>query len=110
MPPRLAQDLPASRIVGAHIHALRTARGWSLREVARQAEVAGKPIGFATIGRIESNRDPEQAAVAVIVDDLVTLASLFGLKPEQLLTAPNCFICMDKPPVGFACRTCGSEA
>jgi transcriptional regulator with XRE-family HTH domain len=110
MPPRLAQDLPVSRTVGAHIHALRTARGWSLREVARQTEIAGKPIGFATIGRIERGRDPQEPAVAVIVDDLVTLASVFGVRPEQLLTAPGCFICMDKPPAEFTCRTCGAEA
>lgn len=110
MPPRLAPNLPTSRTVGAHIHTLRTARGWSLREVARQTEVAGKPIGYSTIGRIESNRDPNHPAVAVIVDDLVTLAAVFGVRPEQLLTAPCCFVCMDKPPAGFACRTCGAEA
>ncbi|MFJ9633738.1 helix-turn-helix domain-containing protein [Streptomyces sp. NPDC101175] len=110
MPPRLAEDLPASRIVGAHIHTLRLARGWSQRGLARLTEQAGKPIGFSTISRIESNRDPQQPAVAVIVDDLVSLATVFGLKPEQLLTAPACFICMDKPPAGFACRTCGAAA
>jgi len=110
MPPRLAQNLPTSRIVGAHIHALRTARGWSLREAARQTAAAGKPIGYTTIGRIERGRDPGQPAVAVIVDDLVTLATVFGVRPEQLLTAPGCFVCMDKPPAGFACRSCGAEA
>lgn len=110
MPPRLAEDLPTSRIIGAHIHALRTARGWSLREVGRQAEQAGKPIGYLTVGRIERNRDPARRPVAVIVDDLITLATVFGLRPEQLLTAPDCFTCMDRPPAGFACRTCGAEA
>jgi transcriptional regulator with XRE-family HTH domain len=110
MPPRLAQDLPTSRTVGAHIHTLRTARGWSLREVARQADTAGKPIGYSTIGRIESNRDPNETAVAVIVDDLMALAAVFGVRPEQLLTPPDCFACMDKPPAGFACRACGAAA
>ena len=110
MPPRLAEDLPASRIVGAHVHALRTERGWSLREVGRQAGLAGKPIGYLTVGRIERNRDPAQPAVAVIVDDLVALATVFGLRPEQLLTPPGCFDCMDKPPAGFTCRSCGAEA
>ena len=61
-------------------------------------------------GRLENNRDPARPAVAAIVDDLVTLASVFGLRPEQLLTAPGCFVCMDKPPTGFVCRTCGAEA
>lgn len=110
MPPRLAHDLPTSRIVGAHIHALRTARGWSLRELGRQTERAGKPVGYTTIGRIERGRDPQEPAVAVIVDDLIALAAVFGLRPEQLLTAPRCFVCMDKPPAGFACRTCHAEA
>lgn len=31
MPPRLAEDLPISRIVGAHVHALRIARLWERR-------------------------------------------------------------------------------
>lgn len=110
MPPRLAEDLPVSRVVGAHIHALRTARGWSLREVGRQTEIAGKPVGYLTVGRIERNRDPSRPAVAVIVDDPVALATVFGLKPQGLLTAPGCFTCMDNPPAGFACRTCGAEA
>jgi transcriptional regulator with XRE-family HTH domain len=110
MPPRLAPNLPTSRIVGTHIHTLRTARGWTLREVGRLTEAAGKPIGYSTIGRIESNRDPNHPAVAVIVDDLVTLAAVFGLRPEQLLTAPDCFVCMHKPPTGFECRTCGATA
>jgi transcriptional regulator with XRE-family HTH domain len=110
MPPRLAPNLPTSRTVGAHIHALRTARGWSLREVARQAEIAGKAIGYSTIGRIERNRNRNEPAVAVIVDDLVTLAAVFGVQPAHLLTTPGCFVCMDKPPTGFTCRTCGAEA
>ena len=110
MPPRLAEDLPVSRIVGAHIHQLRTARGWSLRNLERLTQAAGKPIGYATIGRLERNRDPARPAVAVIVDDLVTLAAALGVKPEQLLTAPGCFVCMDQPPAGFACRRCGAEA
>lgn len=110
MPPRLAPDLPVSRIVGAHLHALRAACGWSLREVGRRTEAAGKPVGYLTIGRIERNRDPARPAVSVIVDDLVALAAVFGVRPEQLLTAPGCFTCMDKPPTGFTCRTCGAEA
>ena len=110
MPARLAEDLPVSRIVGARIHALRTARGWSLRELERQAKEIGKPIGYLTVGRMERNRDPERPVVAVIVDDLVTLAAVFGLRPEQLLTPPSCSACMDKPPAGFACRRCGAEA
>lgn len=110
MPPRLAPDLPVSRTVGAHIHALRTARGWSLRALGRHTQTVGKPIGYTTIGRIETNRDPQQPAVAVIVDDLVTLAAVFSVRPEHLLTAPGCFVCMDHPPAGFTCRTCGAEA
>jgi transcriptional regulator with XRE-family HTH domain len=108
MPPRNATDLPASRIVGARTHALRTTRGWSLREMERQTEAAGKPVHYQTIGRIERNRSHEQPAVAVIVDD--PLAAAFGLNPQDLLAAPNCFACMDKPPAGFACRSCGAEA
>ncbi|MEU1497329.1 helix-turn-helix transcriptional regulator [Streptomyces sp. NPDC005732] len=110
MPSRLAPDLPASRIVGARVHALRTERGWTLRETARQVEAAGKPIGYATIQRLERNRNPAAPVVAVIVDDLIALAIVFGLRPDELLAAPDCVACMDKPPAGFACRTCGATA
>lgn len=110
MPPRLAEDLPVSRIIGAHIHALRTARGWSQRQLARLTAEAGKPVGFSTVCRMERNRTPDHPAVAVIADDLVSLAAVFGVRPEQLLTAPDCFVCMDSPPPGFACRTCGATA
>jgi hypothetical protein len=109
MPPRLAQDLPTSRTVGAHIHALRTARGWSLRALGRHT---GPPASRSATPPSAASKQPRphQPAVAVIVDDLVTLAAVFGVQPEQLLTAPGCFVCMDKPPTGFTCRTCGAEA
>lgn len=107
---RSATNLPVSRTVGAHVATLRAARGWTLRGLARIAAGNGHAIGYATIGRFERAAAPDAKPVAVSVDDLVALATAFGVPPTRLLTAPACFVCMDQPPAGFACRTCGVEA
>lgn len=107
---RSAEALPVSRTVGAHVATLRAARGWTLRGLARIAAGNGHAIGYATIGRFERAAAPGAKPVAVSVDDLIALAAAFGVPPTRLLTAPNCFICMDQPPAGFACRTCQAEA
>ena len=107
---RPTEALPVSRTVGAHVAALRAARGWSLRGFARVVAGTGHHIGYGTIGRIERAAEPDAKPVAVSVDDLIALATAFGVPPTRLLTAPGCFVCMDQPPAGFACRTCNAEA
>lgn len=107
---RTPDDLPVSRTVAAHITAMRAARGWSQRTLAKHTENGVKAVGFATICRIEKAATADAPTVAVCVDDLVSLAAAFGVAPERMLTAPSCFACMDNPPRGFACRTCGAAA
>lgn len=107
---RPAEDLPVSRTVGAHVAALRAARGWTLRGLARVIAGNGHHISYTTIGRFERAAASDAKPVAVSVDDLVALAAAFGVPPTRLLTAPACFVCMDQPPAGFACRTCHAEA
>ena len=48
--------------------------------------------------------------VAVYIDDAVSLATTLGVTLQRLITPPNCRACMDQPPPGFTCRTCGAEA
>ncbi|WP_158713900.1 hypothetical protein [Streptomyces seoulensis] len=59
---------------------------------------------------MEKAAAPGAAPVAVYVDDVVSLAAALGVTVQQLITTPNCNACMDSPPPGFACRTCGATA
>lgn len=103
-------NLDVSRAVGANVAALRKLHGWSQRGLAAQTETGGKPVGFSTIRRMERASDPEAQPVAIYVDDVVSLATALGVTVQRLITPPNCAACMDSPPAGFACRTCGTEA
>ena len=103
-------NLAVSRAVGANVAALRKMHGWSQRSLAAQTEANGKPVGFSTICRMEKASGPEAQPVAIYVDDVVSLAAALGVTIQRLITPPNCAACMDQPPAGFACRTCGAEA
>lgn len=98
--------------VALNITRLRQARGWHLRDLSDRTAKAGKRVGISSLSRIENARDGHKAHTAVSVDDLVVLAAAFEVPVEQLLTEwkPNCAVCMDNPPAGFACRTCGAAA
>jgi transcriptional regulator with XRE-family HTH domain len=100
-----------SLIVANNITANRRRLGWRLADVSDRTEQAGKRVGVSTLSRIENGRDGHRTVV-ISVDDLVALAAAFDTSPENLLTerTPNCAACMDAPPPGFACRTCGAEA
>jgi len=109
--PRHYDDLPISRIVGGNVAVLRASRGWSQRSLAARTQTGeGKPVGFSTICRIEKAHEPDAKPVAVCVDDLVALAAALGVRAEQLLAEPKCHACMDAPPSGFTCNTCGGAA
>ena len=100
-----------SLAVANNLTALRRARGWGLRDVSDRTAAAGKRVGISSLSRIENARDGHRRVV-VSVDDLVALAAAFEVRPEQLLTSwePKCTACLDTPPPGFACRSCGAEA
>jgi len=108
--PRTAEQLPVSRAVGRRVAALREQRRWSLRELSGRTAAVGKRIPFVSLGRIEQARHTAKPVTAVSVDDLVSLATVFGLRPEQLLTAPVCSACLDAPPTGFTCTSCSITA
>ncbi|MCX5000906.1 helix-turn-helix domain-containing protein [Streptomyces longwoodensis] len=105
-----SDNLNVSRTVGANVRALRTKGGWSQRALAKNTEAAGKTVGFSTICRMEKASTPGAPAVAVYIDDVVSLAATLNVTVQQLITSPACLACMDSPPPGFACRTCGAEA
>lgn len=103
-------ELTVSRTVGANVRTLRTKRGWSQRALAKNTELTGKPVGFSTICRMEKASTPEASPVAIYIDDVVSLAAALNVTVHQLIATPKCLACMDSPPPGYACRTCGTEA
>lgn len=104
-------SLTVSRTVGANVATLRTMHGWSQRALAAQTVAAGgKPVGFSTIRRMERAAQPDAEPVAIYIDDVVSLATTLGVTVQRLITPPNCAACMDHPPAGFTCRTCGTPA
>lgn len=105
-----ADNLAVSRAVGANVATLRKARGISQRTLASETQRVGKPVGFSTICRMEKAATPGASPVAIYVDDVVSLAAVLGVTVQELITTPACTACMDRPPKGFTCRTCGAAA
>ena len=100
-----------SLVVARNITGLRRARGWSMRQLSDRCADAGKRIAISRLSRIETARDGSRV-LEVSVDDLVALAAAFEVSTDHLLAPwdPKCTACLDCPPPGFACRTCGAES
>lgn len=106
---RIAQDLPASRIVAANLRALRRQRGLSMRALAARTKNGPFPVGASTIQRTEKSAEPGQLPVGVTVDLLLALAHALEVSPARLMRAPACRVCVDEPPAGFTCTACGAS-
>jgi transcriptional regulator with XRE-family HTH domain len=92
----------ARLIVSSNVLALRLARGWT------QAQLA-KAIGLGwsadTTGQAEHGRR------AWTADEITATAVALGVPPSRLFwTGPECSRCHGRPPAGFACLACGTEA
>lgn len=65
--------------VAASIREMRLARGWSLTDLSRHLELAGRPILKSGLSKIESGER------RVDVDDLAAFCQVFVAKPEALM-------------------------
>ncbi len=89
-------------VVGANIRALRQRNGWT------QAQV-GKLMGWtssSTVCAAEGRRDGRQRSFTR--SEVKQLARIFGVRSWQLTS--RCTRCAGRPPTGFACLTCGTQA
>jgi len=107
---RTESDVQVSRIVAENVRRLREARGLSLRGLTRKVVENGHRMNPSSLCRIEIGTHATGGFRPVTVDELVALAKVFELPPERLLAEPKCHACLDSPPAGFACRTCGAES
>ncbi|MEU8968139.1 helix-turn-helix transcriptional regulator [Streptomyces monashensis] len=95
----------AGNNVRRNIRRLREQRHWSYRDVEERLARAGRAIPAVEQGWIDAGER------RVDVDDLVALAAVFELSPEQLLEAPaECQTCHGAPPPGFLCIECETTA
>lgn len=88
----------------SNVKALRKARALTYAALSALLADAGWPIPIMGLRRIEHGER------RVDVDELVALASVFGVTPTYLLEpAPSCGTCHGAPPPGFACTGCGAS-
>lgn len=92
----------AGRLVVANVETLRAARGWSYRELSARFAEAGRPVGGTGLHAISQYRR------RIDVDDLAVFAEVLGTTAASLLGRPLCAGCLDAPPAGFTCNTCGA--
>jgi transcriptional regulator with XRE-family HTH domain len=90
--------------VAANVYRLRTTRGITLVGLAESVTARGHRMSETVVANIETGQR------RIHVEDLVAFARVFGLSPEQLLADLTCETCHGKPPTGFTCRTCGTDA
>ena len=81
---------------GRQVHDLRKARGWTLREMGALVRV--EP---STLSRIEKGVDTTIGTAGQI-------AGVLGVQLAALLRPVGCLHCLDAPPRGFTCQSCGA--
>lgn len=104
------RKLDVSSTVSANVRSLRRARGWTQVEAAQRfAKVHGEHWSNAVWSQAEQSDGSRQRAWSV--DELVSVAQLFGASPADLLSGPQpiCPACQGKPPAGFTCNTCSAD-
>ncbi|MFD9248446.1 helix-turn-helix transcriptional regulator [Streptomyces bottropensis] len=96
----------AARVMSANVRRLRQARGWTQVEAAQRfAEIHGEHWSNASWSQAEQSGGSRQRAWSV--DELVSMARLFGVPAAALLPdPPACPQCKGAPPVGFTCNSC----
>ena len=104
MPERKIELGAAGHAVRANVLRLRTTQRLTTMALSKRLAELGRPIQATGITKIE------KGTRRVDADDLSVLALAFGVRPEQLLETVECEVCHGKPPAGFVCGTCWSEA
>jgi transcriptional regulator with XRE-family HTH domain len=102
-----ARPAAVARCMSANVRRLRRARGWTQVEAAQRfAQIHGEHWSNASWSQAEQSDGSRQRAWTV--DELVSMARLFGVPVSQFLPEmPACPRCKGEPPTGFTCNTCG---
>ncbi|WTK98740.1 helix-turn-helix domain-containing protein [Streptomyces sp. NBC_01508] len=77
---------PTGRTVAANVKRLREARGLTLRALSAELRERGRPLSADALNKIENGAHQDERAVRrVDADDLMALATAFGVGPLALL-------------------------
>jgi len=80
---RAVEQGPVGERASTMIRQLRASRGWSLADLERRLDEAGRPILRSGLSKIESGER------RVDVDDLAAFCQVFGVEPSELLGLPT---------------------
>lgn len=95
----------AGNNVRRNIQHLRMRRRWSYRDVEERLSEAGRALSPLVLSAIEAGERHVDA------DDLVALATVYGLSVDELLRPPaDCGTCHGAPPAGFMCLECETSS
>lgn len=83
-------------VFGRAVREARTARGWRLQDLA---DATG--IGIGSASRIENGTN-------VTLGTAGRIAAALGVPLAALLRPVACLDCVDAPPRGFTCQSCGA--
>lgn len=84
-----------------NLRRLREERLWGYTDVTKRLSKMGHTIHTDQLSAIDAGERH------VDVDDLVALAAVFDLSPEELLQPPaDCWTCHGAPPAGYMCLEC----
>lgn len=87
----------------------RKKRGWSQAELAARTTEHGFYIHPTGITKLEWAVKDSHKARHLRLDEAFAIAASFGLTLEAML-GDFCQTCMDHPPAGFTCQTCGASS
>jgi hypothetical protein len=80
---------PTTKTVAANIRRLRQRQGWSVPKLSARTEELGYEIPAEALHKIEAAADDRPGARRINVDELMTLASAFGMSPNALMLPPT---------------------
>lgn len=93
-------DVSAAMIV--RVNKLRKRRKWSEQRLADAMTATGYPISRSSVAAWSRNPNP-----AFTADQIMALSAAFEITLDHLFGIGWCDKCMNDPPAGFACSTCG---
>lgn len=82
------------------IRRLREAQRLTYAEMAKQLMALDQPIPTLGLSRIERGER------RLDIDEIHAIATVLGVKAENLWQASQCGACLGTPPAGFSCNTC----
>lgn len=94
--------LPVTRAVIQTVRKLRQDRGLSTRQLAELMTASGYPTKRATLAAAETGLRKE-----VSIDWIWAVSQALNVSLKVIVQGPDCSGCMDDPPAGFSCNSCG---